>query len=129
MRSAEIAIRIAVPHDLAALAVFSITGAVRDAEGCAALRRPRDHQPKIDRSSVARGSTRVAMGVAPARVARRPCVDVWRQLSTSASASISTSMAGSTRRFTSTKVVAGRTSVKNSPWARPTFSQSLMSVT
>jgi hypothetical protein len=40
-----------------------------------------------------------------------------------ASASISTSISGAIRRDTSTIVAAGRTSRKNSPWARPTASQ------
>ncbi len=46
-----------------------------------------------------------------------------------ASASISTSMSGEIRRGTSTMVVAGRITPKNSPWALPTFSQAPMSVT
>jgi hypothetical protein len=46
-----------------------------------------------------------------------------------ASASISTSMAGSIRRLTSTIVVAGRISRKTSLCAYPTASHWLMSVT
>src|SRR5581483_11482474 len=38
---------------------------------------------------------------------------------TTASASISTRMSGAIRRLTSTMLVAGRTSLKNSPWALP----------
>src|SRR5262249_4428851 len=41
---------------------------------------------------------------------------------TTASASISTRMSGAIRRRTSTMLVAGRTSLKNSPCARPTCS-------
>jgi hypothetical protein len=43
-----------------------------------------------------------------------------------ASASISTSISGAMRRRTSTMLVAGRISPKNSPWARPISSQSSM---
>ncbi len=46
-----------------------------------------------------------------------------------ASASISTSMSGLTSRLTATSVLAGRMSRNTSPWARPTRSQSAMSVT
>ncbi|MBI4542203.1 MAG: carbohydrate binding family 9 domain-containing protein, partial [Gemmatimonadetes bacterium] len=48
------------------------------------------------------------------------------QSATIASASISTSRSGSTRPLTSTIVLAGRISRKNSPWALPTFSHSAM---
>src|SRR5262249_59612524 len=41
---------------------------------------------------------------------------------TTASASISTRISGAMRRLTSTMLVAGRTSLKNSPCARPTCS-------
>lgn len=46
-----------------------------------------------------------------------------------ASTSISTSIAGSISRLTCTIVAAGRISRKYSPCARPTFSQSAISVT
>jgi hypothetical protein len=46
------------------------------------------------------------------------------QSSTIASASISTSISGEINRTTCTMLVAGRTSPKNSPWARPIASQS-----
>ena len=49
--------------------------------------------------------------------------------STIASASISTSISGEMRRLTSTIVVAGRISPKNSPCALPTLSQLSMFVT
>src|SRR5450759_2166068 len=48
---------------------------------------------------------------------------------TTASASISTSSAGSMSLLTSTIDVAGRIEPKNLPWARPTSCQLLMSVT
>ena len=48
---------------------------------------------------------------------------------TIASASISTSSAGSTSLLTSTIVVTGRTEPKTSPWTRPTSSHRSMSVT
>src|SRR6266850_6220648 len=46
-----------------------------------------------------------------------------------ASASISTNISGAISRLTSTIVVAGRMSLKNSPCARPTWVQSSMLVT
>ena len=49
--------------------------------------------------------------------------------STTASASISTSISGEISLLTSTMLVAGRISPKNSPWARPAFSHSAMLVT
>ena len=56
------------------------------------------------------------------------CVrDVY--FATTASASISTNISGSIKRLTSTMLVAGRISLKNSPCATPTFSQSLISFT
>src|SRR6478672_8633043 len=48
---------------------------------------------------------------------------------TTASSSISTSMAGSRRPATTTMVAAGRTPPSRVPWARPTASQSARSVT
>src|SRR5262249_17846178 len=48
---------------------------------------------------------------------------------TTAVASISTSRSGPTSDATWTRVEAGRTSRKTSPWARPTSSQREMSVT
>src|SRR5713226_2584091 len=51
------------------------------------------------------------------------------QSPTTASASISTSISGAISLLTSTMLVAGRISPKNSPCARPTFSHSAMFVT
>src|SRR6516164_5490435 len=48
---------------------------------------------------------------------------------TTASASISRSISGEIRLLTSTMDVAGRMSLKNSPWPRATFSQSAMLMT
>src|SRR6185503_5173344 len=63
--------------------------------------------------------------------ADQPCRAAHRDphSGTTASASISTSIAGSTSRVTATSVHAGRMAPKISPCARPTASQFAMSVT
>src|SRR4029077_3053768 len=58
-----------------------------------------------------------------------PPSPIYTAPSTIASASISTSISGATSRVTATSVLAGRMSRNTSPCARPTRSQSAMSVT